>query len=139
MAKRNKSKSDNNRQASPAPGRPPAGAWSTAAQADAGGSKADSIRDVARRLPKPVRPRDVIAELAQQGIDVSRGQVSQVLRGMGMRRRRGRRSKAASTRSTATASVTISLNDLLAAKKLADQLGGVAAAKEAVDALAKLS
>ena len=111
----------------------------------AGASKADLIRQTAGALPKPVRPRDVLAALAEQGIDVSRAQISAVLAGMGMRPRRRRRSKVAANgnattaRSTATASPGLTLQSLLAAKRLADQLGSVDAAKQAVDALAKLS
>lgn len=110
----------------------------------AGPSKADLIRQTAGALPKPVRPRDVMAALAQQGTEVSRGQVSQVLRGMGLRRRRRRGHAAAGgtaavRRSSAADPVKLSLQSLLAAKKLADQLGGVEAAKQAVDALARLS
>jgi hypothetical protein len=99
------------------------------------GTKADAIRQAAQGMPKPIRPRDVIAALAQQGITVSNAQVGQVLKGMGMkRRRRGRRAM----RVEMVAS-TLTLESLLAAKKLVNQLGSVEAAKTAVDALAKLS
>lgn len=97
-------------------------------------SKAEAIRQTARTLPKPVRPRDVIAALAAQGVSVSSAQVSTVLSAAGMkRRRRGRRPKVEVVQSTLT------LDSLLAAKKLVNQLGSVEAAKTAVDALAKLS
>ena len=108
----------------------------------AGTSKADQIRQVAQGMDKPVRPRDVIASLAGEGVSVSSAQVSGVLRSMGMRRRgRGRRpataeSQRATTRST---SEKLSLDNLLAAKRLVNQLGGIEAAKQAVDALARLS
>ncbi|HET6883879.1 MAG TPA: hypothetical protein VFI31_27240 [Pirellulales bacterium] len=106
--------------------------------------KADSIRRVAQGMGKRVRPRDVIAALRAEGIEVSFAQVGQVLKTMGMRRRRrGRKSARAGTNSArathATAGTSISLDALIAAKKLADQLGGVQAAKQAMDALAKLS
>lgn len=105
----------------------------------AGGSKADSIRQVAGSLPKPVRPRDVVATLADQGVSVSSAQVSQVLKGMGLKpRRRGRKSAARAGRA-ATTSEALSLENLLAAKRLVNQLGSVEAAKQAVDALVKLS
>lgn len=88
-------------------------------------------------MPKPVRPRDVIAVLKEQGITASSAQVSTVLRNMGMkRRRRGRR---AVNHVTVAASPSLSLDSLLAAKKLVNQLGSVEAAKTAVDALVKLS
>jgi arginine repressor len=84
-----------------------------------------------------VRPRDVIAQLAQQGVTVSSAQVSTVLASMGMkRRRRGRRPAAAAVVESVTS--TLTLDSLLAAKRLVNQLGSVEAAKTAVDALAKL-
>jgi arginine repressor len=108
-----------------------------------GASKAERIRQAAQNMDKPVRPRDVIAALAGDGVSVSSAQVSGVLRSMGMRRRgRGRRAAAAAgsprvtTRST---SEKLSLDNLLAAKRLVNQLGGIEAAKQAVDALARLS
>jgi hypothetical protein len=113
---------------------------SRAVRSAAWGSKAESIREAARRLRKPVRPRDVIAALAEQGMHATRAQVSQVLKSMGMRPRGRRvaRRTAGANRMPTPASATVSLADLLAAKKLVTQLGSVQAAKEAVDALAKL-
>ena len=105
-------------------------------------SKAERIRDVARNMDKPVRPRDVVAALASEGVSVSSAQVSGVLRSMGMRRRgRGRRPAAAgsSRATTRSTSEKLSLDNLLAAKRLVNQLGGIEAAKQAVDALARLS
>jgi len=103
-----------------------------------GASKADQIRRVAKNMGGKVRPRDVIAELRSQGVEVSSAQVSTVLRSMGMkRRRRGGRRPAKHV--TVAVSPSLSLESLLAAKRLADQLGGVEVAKSAVDALAKLS
>jgi hypothetical protein len=105
-------------------------------------TKADQIRRIAQGMGKRVRPRDVIAALDAEGISVSFAQVGQVLKSLGMRRRRGRGpATARSTRATATANAaeTISLQALIAAKRLADQLGGVQAAKQAMDALARLS
>ncbi len=100
-----------------------------------GATKADQIREVATSLPKPVRPRDVVAILAEQGVKASSAQVSQVLKGMGLKRRRrpGRRAVVVETVAS-----TLTLDSLLAAKKLAVHLGSVEAAKTAVDALAKL-
>lgn len=91
-------------------------------------------------MPKPVRPRDVVAALNEQGISVSPAQVSQVLKAMGLkRRRRGRRPAATVGRAAAPMTEMLTLENLLAAKKLVTQLGSVTAAKQAVDALAKLS
>jgi arginine repressor len=103
-------------------------------------SKAERIRQVAQSMTKPVRPRDVIATLAAEGVQVSSAQVSTTLRAMGMRRRhRGRKPTGAGpSRPSSSTSDLLSLDSLLAAKKLVTQLGSVAAAKSAVDALAKL-
>ena len=99
-------------------------------------SKADQIRQTAKSLGRNVRPRDVVARLAEQGVSVSSAQASTVLASMGKKRRQpgGRRPMVIE----AVAS-TLTLESLIAAKKLADHLGGVDAAKQAVDALAKLS
>ncbi|HEV3340774.1 MAG TPA: hypothetical protein VG125_10475 [Pirellulales bacterium] len=57
-----------------------------------GTRKAEQIRGVAKSMGRTVRPRDVIAKLAEQGVAVSSAQVSTVLASMGMKRRkRGRR------------------------------------------------
>ena len=107
-------------------------------------SKADLIRAVARESEGPVRPRDVIATLAERGVTASSAQVSQVLTAMGMRRRRRRRKGAAGAaragrRSSSRGGEMLQLKHLLAAKRLCDQVGGVEAAKTALDALAKLA
>lgn len=99
-------------------------------------SKAEQIRQVARNQGRAVRPRDVIAKLAEQGVNVSSAQVSTVLSSMGAKRkRRGARRPAV----VETVASTLTLESLIAAKKLADHLGGVGVAKQAVDALAKLT
>lgn len=108
-------------------------------------SKADLIRGVARESSGPVRPRDIIATLAERGVKVSSAQVSTVLRKMGMRRRRRRKgaevgiATGAGSRVTSRGGAMLQLDHLLAAKRLCDKLGGVEAAKSALDALAKLS
>ncbi|HEX7449051.1 MAG TPA: hypothetical protein VF306_15975 [Pirellulales bacterium] len=108
-------------------------------------SKADLIRAVAREADGPVRPRDVIATLAERGITASSAQVSQVLSAMGIRRRRRRRRKGAAESATASpprssrGGEMLQLDHLVAAKRLCDKVGGVEAAKTALDALAKLA
>ena len=94
------------------------------------GNKAEAIRQAAKSIGGKVRPRDVIAKLKDQGITVTSAQVSTTLKQMGMKKtRRGRNPGAPS----------ISIDDLLAAKKLVEQLGSVEAASTALSALAKLS
>ena len=118
-------------------------ATSVASTGAGGERKADSIRRVAQGMGKRVRPRDVIASLRAEGVEASFAQVGQVLKSMGMRRRRRGRRRMAESRaaraSHSAGSMSISLDALIAAKKLADQLGSVQAAKQAMDALAKLS
>ena len=101
-----------------------------------GTSKADRIRRTAKSMGGKVRPRDVIAALRDEGVDVTSAQVSTVLRSMGMKRRgRGGRRPAVVERVAST----LTLESLLAAKHLVERLGSVEAAKTAVDALARLS
>jgi transposase len=101
-------------------------------------SKAQRIRDIAKALGKKVRPRDVIAELAKVGIDVSSAQVSSTLRAAGYRRKR-RGKKAAPASGAAHASGNgLNLDTLLAAKALIAKAGGVEVAEEALRVLKKL-
>jgi arginine repressor len=85
---------------------------------------------------------DVIAMLQEQGITVTSAQVSTTLNKMGMRRtRRGGRPQiaaAAIARKAPTNSDRVSLDDLIAAKRLVEKLGGIEQAKTAIGALAKL-
>lgn len=107
----------------------------------AGVTKADQIREVAKGMTKPVRPMDVRAALAAKGVDVSYTQVGQVLSSMGMKRKRRRRKAAAGTAAPAarTTSASLSIDDLVAAKKLVAQVGSIEKVKEALSALARLS
>jgi hypothetical protein len=112
-------------------------ASATGASATSNGvTKAEQIRQAARSLGRKVRPRDVIAKLAEQGVSVSSAQVSAVLSASGMKRRRRSGRRAAAVEMVTS---TLTLESLLAAKRLVNQLGSVAAAKTAVDALARLS
>jgi arginine repressor len=106
------------------------------------GNKAEAIRQAAKSLGKKVRPRDIIAMLKEQGIEVSSAQVSTTLKAMGMRRtRRGRKPASGGTGAShaASRSEPITLEDLIAAKKLVNQLGSAEAASRALSALARLS
>jgi arginine repressor len=104
------------------------------------GNKAEAIRQAAKSLGGKVRPRDVIAMLKDQGIEVSSAQVSTTLKAMGMRKvRRGRKPGAVSASRATKGSTSITIEDLIAAKKLVAQLGSIEAASQALSALAKLS
>lgn len=106
------------------------------------GNKAEAIRQAAKSLGKKVRPRDVIAMLKEQGIEVSSAQVSTTLKAMGMRRtRRGRKPASGAVAGAPRASSrfeSVTIEDLVAAKKLVNQLGSVQAASQALSALARL-
>jgi hypothetical protein len=92
-------------------------------------NKADAIRGAWAELGASARPRDVIASLALRGIKVTSAQVSM------LRKTATRRRKAADKGGDA---YSVPFNHLLAAKGLAQRLGGIAQAREAVANLAKL-
>lgn len=111
-------------------------------------NKSAEIRKVATSMKakgeKP-RPVTIIATLKKQGIEVSSPQVSMVLKRMGFRpqrRRKGGKAKAAAPRATAAKKVvrakapaTISVDDLLAAKKVAEKFGSADKAIKVLEAL----
>jgi arginine repressor len=101
-------------------------------------SKAQRIRDVAKTLGRKVRPRDVIAELAKEGITVSSAQVSMTLRSAGYRRKRRGRKVASVKAAAASSSNGLNLDALIAAKALITKLGSVEVAEEALRAMKKL-
>ncbi len=101
-------------------------------------SKAEMIRQTAKTLGKKVRPRDIIAKLKEQSIEVSHALVSSTLKAAGFRRkRRGRKSG----RRAAVATVAtngLNLDALIAAKSLIEKVGGIENAEAALSALKKL-
>ncbi len=102
-------------------------------------SKAQRIRDAAAALGKKVRPRDVIAELAKEGITVSAAQVSMTLTASGYRRKRRRGKAAKVTTVKPTSTNGLNVDALLAAKALIAKVGSVEVAEEALAALKKLA
>ena len=54
-------------------------AGASAAADPAGATKAERIRQMAKTMKKPVRPRDIISELAKEGMTVSSAQVERGL------------------------------------------------------------
>ena len=101
-------------------------------------SKAEMIRQTARSLGKKVRPRDIIAKLKEQGVEVSHALVGSTLRAAGFRRKR--RGRKAGRRAAVATAVTngLSLDALIAAKALIEKVGGVENAEAAISALKKL-
>ena len=106
-------------------------------RADAHGtSKAQAIRDALGHLGRRTRPRDVIAHLKAGGVVVSPAQVSAVRKAAG---RNGRLQRSAgSSAGKANGDVGVVVEHLIAAKRLADQVG-LEAAKKALEFLARLS
>ena len=112
----------------------------------AGGTKAEAIRAVAKSLPKPFRPLDVRAELAKQGIDATTTFIGKVLRAAGMKRKRRKAANGSSIPSPsdvraailARRNAPVTIDDLVAAKKLVGQVGSIEKVREALAALARL-
>ncbi|HWB14535.1 MAG TPA: hypothetical protein VFE62_08395 [Gemmataceae bacterium] len=101
-------------------------------------NKSDHVRRYLSQHPS-AKPKEIFQGLQGEGVDVSMALINRIKYGpesgrKGKRGRRGRRTAAAATNGH-----QLSLEHLLAAKKLVDQLGSVQSAKQAVDALAKLS
>ena len=115
----------------------------------AGVNKSEEIRSVATEMKakgeKP-RPVAIIAALQSRGISVSSPQVSIVLKKMGFRPTRGRKAarggrKAAAVKpasAVAARSSVVTIEDILAAKKVAQQLGGTDRALAALAALKRI-
>jgi hypothetical protein len=109
-------------------------------------NKSEEIRKLATAMKakgeKP-RPVVIVATLKKQGVDVSSPQVSMVLKRMGFRPRKRRKngsvkesSAVAAVRKPATGRTgTISIDDLIAAKKIVAQLGGTDRALATIAAL----
>ena len=107
-------------------------------------NKSAEIRKVATGLKekgeKP-RPVVIIATLKKQGIEVSSPQVSMVLKRMGFRPRKRRKAggasgvKASGVAPAAKRGGQISVEDLIAAKKLVSHFGGTDRALAALSAL----
>lgn len=90
-------------------------------------NKAEKIRETFAELGHDARPKDVIAALAKQHIKVAPAQVSNLKAKLGSPKRGGKK-----------ATDGLSLESLLAAKKLVDAMG-IERAMEAIAALAKLT
>ncbi len=102
-------------------------------------NKSAEIRNAYKALGKKARPKDVVAALAEKGITVAPAQVSMVR--IKMKAKKAAEATGTSQRRGSTTKSTggISGQDLLEAKRLADQLGGVERLKAALDILAMLA
>lgn len=115
----------------------------------AGVNKSEEIRTIAGEMrlkgEKP-RPVAIIAALQKRGITVSSPQVSIVLKNMGFRPTRGQKSAAVGRKPAAAKQPpvvaarhgSVTIEDVLAAKKVAQQLGGTDRALEALAALKRI-
>jgi hypothetical protein len=106
-------------------------------------SKSAAIREYISANPN-AGPTEIYDALIKQGINVSKGLVSVVKYSKpkpGKRRDRPAKAKTASTKgvSKLLSSGSMPAADLIAAKELADSIGGIARAREALDLLEKLS
>ena len=101
-------------------------------------SRAELIRQAAQSIPKPIRPRNIIAKLKEQGVEVSYALVSSTLKAAGLRRRRRNRKSGAKTVGMPAAANGLNLDALIAAKSLIEKVGGVENAQAALSALKKL-
>jgi len=113
----------------------------TATKKSAETTKSDEVRYLASAMKargeKP-RPSVIVAELKKQGVDVAPAQVSMVLKKMGFRplqKRKGAAKAKAAAKSGPKKASVVSVEDLLAAKKVAGSLGGTDKAIAALQAL----
>ncbi len=89
-------------------------------------NKAEAIRGGWRELGADARPRDVIALLKSRGITVSSAQVSTL------------RNSAGTAKNGATDGKPVPFEHLIAAKRLAESVGGIEQARQALSSLSKL-
>lgn len=110
-------------------------------------NKSEEIRKAFKEMGRRTRPKDVIAALAARGVSVSSGQVSMVRASMKKKAAKARRMATASPEASpavassparATSANGLSADDLIAAKRLADQLGGLERMKAVLAVLDQL-
>jgi hypothetical protein len=95
------------------------------------GAKTQAIRDY-MSANKKAKASEVVSALAEKGISVTTAAVYNLK----ARKRMGKRRRKAEANGQV---VGLSIDHLIAAKKLVDTVGGMQQAREAVDALAKLA
>jgi hypothetical protein len=105
-----------------------------------GVNKSQAIRDFLSTNPEATGS-EITAALAKKGIKVSPGLASNVKYTSGpKRKKKTSKNKVVKRRLPGRRSASeLSANDLLAAKQLADQLGGIQEARRALDTLEKLT
>ena len=96
------------------------------------GAKSQAIRDQLQATPDAM-PKEIVAAIKSQGMKVTSQMVSTLRSKLNNPPKKKRRKK----RKVAGGEM-VAVETLLKAKKLAEQLGGLDKAREAIDALAKL-
>lgn len=104
-----------------------------------GANKSQAIRD-ALNSKRGIKPQEVVEILATQGIETTAAYVSTIKSNTKKKKNAGRKTagpgRPPKTRSTGD---SFSVETLLAAKKMAEKLGGVDQAKAALDAISRLN
>ena len=109
-------------------------------------NKSEEIRKLAKELQakgEPVRPVTIVEILKKRGIKIAPPQASMVLKGMGFKRRKRRKSAVAAgavapVAKKASSKSTLSVDDLIKAKKMAEEFGGAEKLVNAISALVEL-
>ena len=108
-------------------------------------NKSEEIRKVGAELKakgQKISPKAIMDILAKKGIEVSSPQCSMVLKKAGFKRRKRRTGEAVAKATPAKAarkSDAVTVEDVIAAKKAAEQFGGADRLLAAVKALERLS
>jgi arginine repressor len=102
------------------------------ARKSGGPNKSQAIRAY-KSTHKRSKPKEIAAALAKEGVTVTPAFVSTVLSTARRKKGKGTRRPAAKAASGGSA-----YSQLIQARKLADQMGGIDKAREALDALAKI-
>jgi hypothetical protein len=104
-------------------------------------SKSQAVRDYLAEHPTAMPKEIAPAVKSAHGLEVSPQMISMIKSKLGKkgRRRKSRRTPTAGAASRANNSARFTIEDLVTAKKLAQQIGGIPRAQEALAALARLS
>jgi arginine repressor len=102
-------------------------------------NKSQAIREALARNPK-ILPKDLVEELKSQGIEVTPAYVSNIKTSLkkGKKKRATARKGARASSNSGAAPTKVDVSDLVKAKSLADQVGGLEKAQELLTALKKL-
>ena len=102
-----------------------------------GVNKSQAIRDHLAANPQAT-PNEIVAALKQQGIKVSPGLASNIKYTSGRAGGKKRRGRPPGRGRTIAANGALSVTDLIEAKRVAEQLGGIEQAKQALATLEAL-